>query len=384
VTAAAFRFGYSRASPERGIMPVGNTQDTWALHPIGRFDRFAAAWDRVNDRAGGVPFHYSVFIANLLRAFGTGTEQLAVLGPEGGEAALCVLRPQRRGVWETFQPSQLPLGAMVAAPGVDVADATRALLRRLPGMPLLLALTQQDPWLHERPSHSGSVRTIDYINTGWVAVEGGFDDYWKARSKNLRQNMRTQRSRLARENIRSSLEEITEPAGVADAIADFARLETAGWKGAEGSAVQVGTAQGRFYQTMMEDYCRAGAGRIYRYRFDDRVVAVELNIEAKSTMVLLKTTYDETVSGLSPAALMREEVYRRLFDEGRIRRIEYYGRVMDWTLRWTDRTRTLYHVNVYRWPALATVHERVSALRALKPEGAPPQRSHVPAEQGHA
>jgi hypothetical protein len=72
---------------------------------------------------------------------------------------------------------------------------------------------------------------------------------------------------------------------------------------------------------------------------------------------------------------MREEVYRRLFDEGRIRRIEYYGRVMDWTLRWTDRTRTLYHVNVYRWPAIASLHERVSALRVRRQISQPPLQS---------
>jgi len=248
----------------------------------------------------------------------------------------------------------------------------------LPGLPLLLAVTQQDPWLHPRPADKGALRTLDYINTGWVPIEGTFDDYWKERSKNLRQNARTQRSRLARENIATSLEEITDPKNVAAAVVDFARLETAGWKGAEGSAVQVGTAQGRFYQSMLEDFCRNGTGRIYRYRFNDRVVAVDLRIESGATMVLLKTTYDESVTGVSPAALMREELYRKLFAEGRIRRIEYYGRVMDWTLRWTDCTRTLYHVNVYRWPALANLHQQFAAWRGRGAKAAPAKTPSAP------
>lgn len=343
---------------------VGSTTARWALYPIDRFEQFAAAWDRVNDLAGGVPFHYSPYIRNLLREFATGRETICVLGAEGHELALGIVAPRRAGVWETFQPSQLPLGALVRSPDLDFPAAARSLLGRLPRFPLLLAITQQDPWLHARPPHTGATRTIDYIETGWVAVEGSFDEYWNARSKNLRQNTRTQRSRLTREGVRTSFEEITDPQEVAQAVADFARLESAGWKGAEGSAVQVGTAQGRFYQSMMEDYCRAGRGRIYRYRFNDRVVAVDLRVESDSTMVLLKTTYDESITGVSPAGLMREEIYRKLFGEGRIRRIEYYGRVMDWTLRWTDKTRTLYHVNVYRLPVLARLHERIRASRA--------------------
>jgi hypothetical protein len=309
---------------------------------------------------------YAPFIRNLLRDFGTGRERLAVLGDPGTEHALAVVAATRPGVWETFQPSQLPLGAMVLDPAFDGTSVARSLLRRLPGFPLLLALTRQDPRLRARPENAGAVRTLDYIDTGWVAVEGTFDDYWKARSKNLRQNMRTQRSRLKRENVQTTLEQLTHPDEVADAVADFARLESAGWKGIEGSAVRLGTAQGRFYRSVMEDYCRAGRGRIYRYRFNDRVVAVDLCIESDATMVLLKTAYDEGATGVSPASLMREEICRRLFDEGRIRRIEFYGRVMDWTLRWTDRIRTLYHINVYRWHPLAALHERYSTRRARR------------------
>jgi len=39
-----------------------------------------------------------------------------------------------------------------------------------------------------------------------------------------------------------------------------------------------------------------------------------------------------------------------MFGEGTIRRIEYYGRLMDWHTKLTDRKRTLYHLTAYRWP----------------------------------
>jgi hypothetical protein len=81
---------------------------------------------------------------------------------------------------------------------------------------------------------------------------------------------------------------------------------------------------------------------------------------------LLKTTYDESIRGLSPSSLLRQEAYRHVFDERRVRRIEFYGRMMEWTRRWTDLKRTLYHVNSYRWGFLATAAGRVRTLRAAR------------------
>jgi hypothetical protein len=66
---------------------------------------------------------------------------------------------------------------------------------------------------------------------------------------------------------------------------------------------------------------------------------------------------------------MREEACRRLFEEGRIRRIEFYGKVMEWHTRWTDEVRTMYHLNYYRWPVLGYLHalRRRGSAVALEP-----------------
>lgn len=336
----------------------------WTLHTVERFDDFAAAWDRINDAAGGLPFLRSVFIRNLLRHFRSGGERLAVLGAPGRERALCIVASKRPGVWETYQPSQLPLGAWVMERGLAHADLLAGLMRALPGFPLLIAATQQDPVLHERPAAAAALRTVDYIQTGWIEAQASFDEYWKSRSKQLQQNMRTQRSRLTREGTEPRLEVITRAEQVADAVADFGRLESAGWKGEQGTAVTIDSDQGRFYRAMLEDFCRLGAARIYRYRFGERVVAVDLCIESADVQVLLKTTYDESIKGLSPSSLLRQDAYRQLFDEGRIRRIEFYGRVMEWTTRWTDCRRTLYHVNAYRWGIVPIAVARLAGLRS--------------------
>jgi len=77
---------------------------------------------------------------------------------------------------------------------------------------------------------------------------------------------------------------------------------------------------------------------------------------------VLKTAYDEALGRqFSPALLMREEACRSLFDAGDIERIEFYGRVMEWHLRWTGEVRTMYHLNAYRWPGLARLHALAGA-----------------------
>jgi hypothetical protein len=144
---------------------------------------------------------------------------------------------------------------------------------------------------------------------------------------------------------------------VAAAVADYGRLESAGWKAGGGTAVDAANAQGQFYRGMLEGFCRRGAGSIYRYWFNDQLVAMDLCIEDARQIIVLKTTYDETVPGnLSPTLLMREEAVRQLFDAQRFERLEFYGKVMEWHTRWTDEVRTLYHVNHYRWPVLGRLH----------------------------
>src|SRR6266513_5826403 len=117
---------------------------------------------------------------------------------------------------------------------------------------------------------------------------------------------------------------------------------------------------------MLENFCRQGNGRVYQYRFDDRVVAVDLCIEGNGFLIVLKTTYDESIKSSSPAFLMRQEAFRQLFAEERIRRIEFYGKLMEWHTRWSEEIRRMYHINYHRWAAVSTVH-RMIARRVREP-----------------
>jgi hypothetical protein len=66
--------------------------------------------------------------------------------------------------------------------------------------------------------------------------------------------------------------------------------------------VRAGDVQARFYTLLLEAFARRGAAQVYRYRFDERVVAMDLCVESHDCIVVLKTAYDESVPAhFSPA-----------------------------------------------------------------------------------
>lgn len=198
---------------------------------------------------------------------------------------------------------------------------------------------------------------MDYIQTGWIEVNASFDTFWESRGKNLRTNLRKQRTKLAGEGVTVSFDCITRADDVVMAMTEFARLESAGWKADQGTAVSSDSAQGRFYAEMMAAFCAAGKGEIWQLRFGDKVVAVDLCIEADSVLVILKTAYDPEYRTVSPSSLLKQDALKKVFDDGRIKRVEFYGRLMEWHTRWTDNARTLFHVNAFRWDWVRKLNE---------------------------
>jgi CelD/BcsL family acetyltransferase involved in cellulose biosynthesis len=340
---------------------------TWTLLPATEFAAHAARWQELNAASASSPLLERDFVEPLLAEFGTGQELLAIYERGGEVLAMAILTPHARTRWATFQPSQAPIGMWLHKPDAALDTLLAELIRKLPGFPLVLALSQADPALTPRPAGGAALQTLDFVATSKITLAGTFEDYWNSRGKNLRANMKKQRAKLLKEGIATRMQSSRAPADMAQAIADYGRLESAGWKAQGGTAIHPDNAQGRFYQTMLERFCARGAATVNRYWFDGQLAAMNLCIEGGGCMIILKTTYDESISSqFSPAFLMLEETCQQLYAEGRFDRLEFYGKVMDWHLRWTDEVRTLYHVNNYRWPALLQLHTIIKQRAAAK------------------
>jgi CelD/BcsL family acetyltransferase involved in cellulose biosynthesis len=348
----------------------------WREHDAARLADadLAQAWDRLNAQRRDLPFLSAQAVGCALRAFGNGGERLLVATTGGAAAAMLVVVRDGPLRWRTFQPAQLPLGAFVCARDLPLAALAASLGRGPLRFALALSLTQIDPWLAPRDSDAARCTTSDYVPTAWVELEGSFDDYWARRGKNLRQNLRKQRTRLADDGVLPHTTAWTAAADMAAAVERYGTLESAGWKGAEGTAVHAANVQGRFYRELLEGAAAAGEAVAYEHRFGERTVAMNLCLRRGSTLVVLKTSYDESLQAVSPAFLLHQDMLQALFGESRVRRVEYYGRVMEWHTRWTDQQRVLYHQTFFRWPVvrrLAAWRARQGRAKAAPPATAP-------------
>lgn len=346
----------------------------WTLHPAAEaFERYRDLWDELNRGNASHILLDSRFVGLLLRHFASPQVRLAVSrDPE--RPALALVEPARGGFWQTFQPSQAPLGLILLGSREQPTRQVQDLIRALPGFPLGLAVLQQDPELSPfgELDTDAAVEIVPHIRTARLTLTGTFDQYWSARSKRLVSDLARQRRRLAERSANLALAADQRPEQVVEGIREYARLESAGWKATAGTAISLDNKQGAFYRDVLEHFCGRGEGVIYRLTLDGRTVAANLSVERNGILIVLKITYDETIAGLSPGNLLEQEMLKVLFAERRVNVEEYYGPFTDWQSRWTNEVRTLFHVNFWRAASLARVRRALRTLSARIQAGSRP------------
>ena len=278
---------------------------------------------------------------------------------------MALVRKAASGCWETFQPSQAPLGLFVAGPSGEPAGYFPEILSGLPGIPVQFAILQQDPDFSPlSPDLAGpNLEVLDFVDTARLRMEGSFEDFWKARKADLRDNLMRRLRRLEKQGRRLELFTITEPGLVKDAIQAYGRMEAQGWKGRAGTAITTDNDQARFYTDVMEYFCSRGEGYIHQVHLDGQVISSEILIGRNGMLVGLKTTFDEALREISPGFLMKYLVIRQAFSEKRFKSIEYYGRVHDWHNKWATDIRRMYHFNYFRNSLIRKAREIVKRFR---------------------
>jgi len=332
-----------------------------------------ALWRAIASGAGASLVQMPEFVFNCAATMGQGELSLAVR-EEGGLANAAALVCRKRPLLpDIFQEPQMPLAAWVQSPVLDFPRLAEELLSSL-GMALRLGFSQLDSRFVPRPADGTRLSTLDYMRTPWLEIRGSFDDYWSARGKNLRSNMRKQRERLAAQGTIARMEVLTEPADMVRGVNDYGALESAGWKAQGGTALSETHPQTIFYCRMLEAFAARSEARVYRYFFDEKLVATELCLCDDREFVILKTTFDETVTPFSPASLLRQDMFAGLHDEGKERRLEFFGPLKEWHTRWTQLSRDVYHANAFRSTIVrvAAEHLRRRAGRKVDVESAQP------------
>lgn len=325
----------------------------WQAKPFDLSSPDIEDWAKLHRECDASPLLHPDFLLAALREYGGRDTRMWTCRKDGHLLAAAVLQTDRLLRIGTFQPSQAPIGFWLQRPDVPTADLVTALAARQPPWRLVLSITQQDPALLDRPADTKLLRTTDYIDTAKITIATDWPSYWQARGSNLRQNIRKARNRLEKAGKRCEVRTITAVDQIADAVRTYGEIESRSWKASEGTAVSPDNDQGRLYTDLLRRFALRESARCYQLWIDDQVAATDLCILGCDEIVILKTTFDESFKDFSPAFLMRETAFASLFAENRFKRIEFYGRAMEWHRRWTDEIRTMYHLTSYRSSLLA-------------------------------
>ncbi len=177
-------------------------------------------------------------------------------------------------------------------------------------------------------------------------VKGGFEDYLATRSKSFRDEVRYKERRLERLGG-VAVEEVRNGQALPEALDTMFRVEAAGWKGEQGSAIRSSPVQEGFYRDVARLSAERGWLRLYLLKVDGDTVAANYALQYGTTFNTLKIGYLPSYAKYSPMVVLRKRVLNGLFREGEVHRFEMLGRCDPWKMRWTDEVSVTERTFVY-------------------------------------
>jgi hypothetical protein len=244
------------------------------------------------------------------------------------------------------------------------AQSLRSLVRALPGLAFALSLPYQDPEFAWLPTEGRDfIERTTLGTTVAIRSAAGFDAYWSARPKELRDNIRRRQRKATEAGLKAQLSAHTQPEDVAAAVDRYGELESRGWKGREGTALHPDNVQGRFYREALQTFAATNNASAYELNFGDRLAASRLVVSGPTMHVILKVTHDEDLRQYAPGHVQLHEILRLLLAERQPRSVELYTKASrDWLL-WATDTRPIDYVSIYRNRAVTTLVRNLRRIR---------------------
>lgn len=335
----------------------------WSCHPIdGHLGAHAADWDALNAaRFQDHPLLASRFVELLLTHFPAKGLLLCKQHGEGQDAplAMCLLRAVSPGLWASYMPAQAQISPSMLGSGTNL----QSLARSLPGFAGQLDLLCLDPLFCDLRLAEDPLRKIGaHATTMAVDLGIGYDTWWQQRPKKLRDNLGRYGRRVQDDGLAMRITVVSEPSQMRDAVARYGQLESRGWKGQSGTAVDQDSGQLAFYSELMTVMATQDGARVHELWLGDDLVASRLTMTAGRMVVALKTTYDEAFKRYAPGRLLMHEVVRDAFRLWPGRQFEFYTNASADQLAWATSQRPIVHATAFRsaWARrLADLHRQL-------------------------
>jgi CelD/BcsL family acetyltransferase involved in cellulose biosynthesis len=220
------------------------------------------------------------------------------------------------------------------------------------------------------------VVSIDGPFSPWVELAPSWEEFIAAANSSLRQQVGRRRRGLEREGAVTYRTQ-TGSSGLEQDMERFLALEAAGWKGANGTAILSRPATEQLYRGFARAAADCGVLRLNMLELDGTLIAASFDCVFAGAGYLLKTTFSEPHSRLSPGLVLLAEVLRACIEEG-AHSYDFMGEADPYKLRWTSEVRPRSQAFAYRGsaslgyayrktlrPALKSARERLATLPPL-------------------
>jgi CelD/BcsL family acetyltransferase involved in cellulose biosynthesis len=230
------------------------------------------------------------------------------------------------------------------------------------------ALQQRDDWdvieLSDVPEEGlGEQLLIEAANEGFPAgqwpmpaapylpfdlsaatTEERLDATFKQTSNKRRNDVRRLRRKLEEQ---AAVSVFCDEAATPTELAQFYALESAGWKGQQGTAIACDERLQQFYNELAQAKAARGRFLLYRMQAGEQTIAMQFCVTNEQTCYLLKPAYDESLRKYSPGHLLVAEVLPDLIERG-LTQYDLLSPVSEWKNYWTKMACNQAHCYIFR------------------------------------
>ncbi len=207
---------------------------------------------------------------------------------------------------------------------------------------------------------TGDSPTLSILRSGWknatilkefngfgsyLKIMGSFEEYRKRLDHKFTKNLTRRRKKLSC-SAEIQTEILSGPDAGKNQLARFMKVESSGWKGRAGTAIELSPPLVSFYSTLTSRLSRLGWLEWHFLSVGDKTVAGSLAVKMGRTLVGLKIGYDEEFSTYSPGHLLIEQLIERAYREQDIDEINAVTD-MAWNAVWGMDKRPHFNLCIY-------------------------------------
>ena len=343
--------------------------DYRVIQEVDALHEFEDAWDILADKSGS-PMQYHAWAQCAATTVAKDYEvRVIVVGPPRQPTAIAPLVTRRGeyGRLELLGVDALhePMDFLYADPSA-LHLLAQALLRM--GCPLFLTRVPAESPVVEalRSAYRGRGLIICRTENGypWVPLDASWTQPELKLNSGRRSDLR--RARRAADKFGSVKFEIVNPGPeeLVPLLEEAFRVEAAGWKGREGSALMHDQFRRKFYSQYAAEVCRKGLLRLCFMRIGGRPVAMQFAVESGNRFWLLKIGHDEAFERCSPGMLLILETLRYAATR-ELSAYEFLGSVESWTEMWTRMERPCLSLRAYPYNGRGMTSLAADACQAV-------------------